>query len=323
MTQAPATTIATAVRQHGGGRHPLNLLCTAQAGRLQDSRGGVINRRAEGATSSHPLPASCAAAAHPTTGVRRARELSPSLCSQNRQHAQLVEGYRPYATRQTSRSATAFGLEISFYCFKRFCRHPNLMAQLWKRTCSTKGESDIPIRDFDIRDKQQYVLSNSHARQPNKVNRPQECTLSFQVDEPVQNTLIPPTVVFTKAMYEPTSSRAYAGGDLQNQGDHNFILLMLGSLNLKVLPIRNPDSSQYRRNRTNCLNPGGPDLSGIYSQHNYVGGRKDQDNTGHRDRQVLLCPSPAALVPHPYHLDDLEHRPSLPAPCHHVQRGAA
>lgn len=95
MTQAPATTVATAVRQHGGGRHPLNLLCTAPAGRLQDSRGGVINRRAEGATSSHPLPASCAAAAHPTTGVRRARELSPSLRSQSCQHAQLVEGYKP------------------------------------------------------------------------------------------------------------------------------------------------------------------------------------------------------------------------------------
>lgn len=94
MTQAPATTIATAVRQHGGGRHPLNLPCTEPAGRLQDSRGGVINRRAEGATSSLPLPASCAAAAHPTTGVRRARELSPSLRSQNRPHAQLAEGYK-------------------------------------------------------------------------------------------------------------------------------------------------------------------------------------------------------------------------------------
>lgn len=93
MTQAPATTVATAVRQHGGGRHPLNLQCTALAGRQQDLRGGVINRRAEGATSSNTLPASCAAAAHPTTGVRRARELSPSLRSQNRPHAQLVEGY--------------------------------------------------------------------------------------------------------------------------------------------------------------------------------------------------------------------------------------
>lgn len=94
MTQAPATTVATAVRQHGGGRRPLNLPSTVQAGRLQDSRGGVINRRAEGATSSTTLPASCAAAAHPTTGVRRARELSPSLRSQSCQHAQLVEGYK-------------------------------------------------------------------------------------------------------------------------------------------------------------------------------------------------------------------------------------
>ena len=99
MTQAPDTTVATAVRQHGGGRHPLNLPCAVQAGRLQDSRGGVINRRAEGATSSHPLPASCAAAAHPTTGVRRARELSPSLRSQSCQLAQLVEGYGALAPK--------------------------------------------------------------------------------------------------------------------------------------------------------------------------------------------------------------------------------
>ena len=97
MTQAPATTVATAVRQHGGGRHPLNLLCTAPAGRLQSSRGGVIDRRAEGATSSNTLPASRAAAAHPTTGVRRARELSPSLRSQSCQHAQLVEGYTTHS----------------------------------------------------------------------------------------------------------------------------------------------------------------------------------------------------------------------------------
>lgn len=94
MTQAPATTVVTAVRQHGGGRHPLNLPCTAPAGRLMHSRGGVINRRGEAATSSNPLPASCAAAAYPTTGVRRARELSPSLRSTSCQHAQLVEGYK-------------------------------------------------------------------------------------------------------------------------------------------------------------------------------------------------------------------------------------
>lgn len=105
MTQAPApaTTIATAVRQHGGGRHPLNLQCTAPAGRLQDSRGGVINRRAEGATSSNTLPASCAAAAHPTTGVRRARELSPSLRSQSCQPAQLVEGYKASRSNQITK----------------------------------------------------------------------------------------------------------------------------------------------------------------------------------------------------------------------------
>lgn len=111
MTQAPATTVAPAVRQHGGGRHPLDLLCTAPAGRLHDSRGGVIDRRAEGATSSNTLPASCAAAAHPTTGVRRARELSPSLRSQSRLHAQLVMGYTHTSTttKQAAQAAVNGG----------------------------------------------------------------------------------------------------------------------------------------------------------------------------------------------------------------------
>lgn len=323
MTQAPATTLATAVRQHGGGRHPLSLQCTAPAGRLQDSRGGVINRRAEGATSSNTLPASCAAAAHPTTGVRRARELSPSLRSQKRPHAQLVEGYRPYATRQASRSATAFGLEISFYCFKRFCSHPNLMTQLWERTCFTKGESDIPIRDFDIRDKQQYVLSNSHARQPNQVNRPQECTLSFQVDEPVKNTLIPPTVVSIKAMYEPTSSRAYAGGNLQNQGGHNFILLMLSRLSLEMLLVSDPYGRQYRRYRTNSLNPS----SGVIATPGQTDQEVNKDNQDRRDAQPLAHISKReANVELPIEHANLQARvipASLPAPCHYVQRGAA
>lgn len=103
MTQAPATTVANAVRQHGGGRTPMNLQSTAPAGRLMHSRGGVINRRGEAATSSNPMPASCAAAAHPTTGVRRARELSTSLRSTSRPLAQLVEEYTHY--QNTAREA--------------------------------------------------------------------------------------------------------------------------------------------------------------------------------------------------------------------------
>lgn len=87
-----ASTKPVAAPQRGGDRALQHQVNAMQAGRQQDSR-GTIDRRDEVATYSQPTPDSCAAAAHPTTGVRRARELSPSLRSQNRPHAQLVEGY--------------------------------------------------------------------------------------------------------------------------------------------------------------------------------------------------------------------------------------
>lgn len=89
----PANTTVIAAPQRGGDRAPQHLAGTAPAGRQQDVR-GTIDRRAEGATYSPTLPTSGAAALHPKAGVRRARELSPSLRSQNRPHAQLVEGYK-------------------------------------------------------------------------------------------------------------------------------------------------------------------------------------------------------------------------------------
>lgn len=89
----PAHTNVIAAPQRGGDRAPQQPAGTAPAGRQHDVR-GTIDRRAEGATYSPTLHTSGAAALHPKAGVRRARELSPSLRSQNRPHAQLVEGYK-------------------------------------------------------------------------------------------------------------------------------------------------------------------------------------------------------------------------------------
>ena len=318
MTQAPATTVATAVRQHGGGRHPLNLPCTATAGRLQDSRGGVINRRAEGATTSHPLPASCAAAAHPTTGVRRARELSPSLRSQNRPHAQLVVGYLALPDINLDQiNCCIGGLFHSAHTlpqrFPIFCRAIPKQNSLQEETHFTDVCCQpyvlfcyINRRKFSCGDSPQLALNNSY--QPKNRLKSTLKTIS-------QNRV---NILINLVRYEIGMLCC-----LTKEGKQYLLPILFLTLLNPSLPIGNHDRSHYGRNRTNCLNPGGPDLSGIYTQHNYVGGRKDQDNTGHCDRQVLLCPLPAAFVPHPYHLDDLENQPSLPAPCHHVQRGAA
>lgn len=323
MTQAPDTTVATAVRQHGGGRHQLNLQCTVQAGRLQDSRGGVINRRAEGATSSNTLPASCAAAAHPTTGVRRARELSSSLRSQNRPHAQLVEGYTPYTSHvRMSSGKPVDNLSASYTAvFKTtYCGTPTLKIEA--------GESEIRNQLFPKSGHNFHLpkqvnlqivqLHNWYGIQRGRMGRPFKIRAFFKVfaerrcraeiQRPLQGSKQNPQL-YALIMSEQQ----------KNLPQLFFSLTLLDGL-MGVGENRSPRKSKHRSNR---LNPRGPNLTGIYSQHNYVGGRKNQDHARHRDHQVLLCPLPAAFVPHPYHLDAQEHRPSLPAPCHHVQRGAA
>lgn len=337
MTQAPATTVATAVRQHGGGRHPLILRCTAPAGRLQDSRGGVINRRAEGATSSNTLPASCAAAAHPTAGVRRARELSPLLRSQNRPPAQLVEGHGGSPNHNAAQSRIH-------------------LDQLLKLPVKTVASSNERNEQGSVR---RHVHSDLHEayehRQVETKSRRNEEALSTQVvvkvaGSPLHNSTKEINVTLTK------SAATFARGLVRREDSSRNLLLYqdllqrllltnqlldslvrlpnggveahtLGEIPITVIRHTHPQRDRYGhhqgQNRTNGLHPCRPNFASIHSQHNDEGGRKDHDNAWHRDRQVLSYPLPAALVPHPYHLDDLEHRPSLPALCHHVQRGPA
>lgn len=93
MSLATAFTQASAVRLHGGGRAHHAPTTTRPAGRPTRSTGGEIDSRCEAASLIALAYRPCGAHAYPLTGVRRARELSPSLRSQNRPHAQLVEGY--------------------------------------------------------------------------------------------------------------------------------------------------------------------------------------------------------------------------------------
>ncbi len=93
MTLATATTVVRAVRKHGGGLVQAQQPRAHARGRQLTSRGGVINRRCEATSIIHSLFQSSAAAAYPLTGVRRARTLSPSLRFNNSTYAQLVVGY--------------------------------------------------------------------------------------------------------------------------------------------------------------------------------------------------------------------------------------
>lgn len=85
---------ASAARKRGGGLARRYLLASLLMGRPSMSEGGETKslcRAAAGITSA--LPSACECLVYPTKGVRRAQELSHSLRSPARPHAQLVVGY--------------------------------------------------------------------------------------------------------------------------------------------------------------------------------------------------------------------------------------
>lgn len=113
MTQATANSVATAVRKHGGGQSLLNLQGIANGGRHRHQSGGVIKSLCCAAAGITALGAQATAPlAHPTTGVRRAPELSTPLRSKNCPHAQPVKGYRHTITsiKNTQISQTQRGV---------------------------------------------------------------------------------------------------------------------------------------------------------------------------------------------------------------------
>lgn len=335
MTQAPATIVATAVRQHGGGRHPLNLPCSVPAGRLQDSRGGVINRRAEGATSSHPLPASCAAAAHPTTGVRRARELSPSLRSQNRPHAQLVEGY-------------ASGLEPHVRKFSSLLGviEMHTMSMLISAAEGFHVRSQITI--LVIRNKPSTPFTELHGylcrvskcikyfihgsdRGTLREQHAQNFAGLFKASQIDTSTESAQTVYLTIKAIHCYIAFVYS---LRSQFTHAKGLNVLSSLSLPsflfVRVMRYSYRDAYRTNRTNGLYPP-RSVWGQPALLHPVGNRPHQQPKSATTNQKPP-ESPQApflhlfgnLKPrHPQQLHAEINRRSLPAPCHHVQRGAA
>lgn len=320
MTQAPATTVATAVRQHGGGRHPLNMPCTVQAGRLQDSRGGVINRRAEGATSSNTLPASCAAAAHPTTGVRRARELSPSLRSQSCQHAQLVEGYtQPLLKNARSLSSQgevrrggdlhvpacliAFRAELVPY------RVETVLARA-AYLCFKKGDSVnqaslalevrvLHISVFGHTDHAQIFQSSAQVRE-----LPGRCHPLYLSLGQVDGGLL--------------CCRNTEDSHLQQPVSRFVICSVLSPLFDLVLSISEPNSREDCGGSSRSRGPiSGTSTVGPAQRYKYDQSKGYQSARRRDEERCKLIES------NPHHFLLAKFAKSLPALCHHVQRGAA
>lgn len=95
MSLATPSTQALAVRKHGGGLAPIQRPTHQAGGHPLRSKGGEINSLCCAAAGIiNPLLRAAASHAYPTTCVRRAPFTAAPLRSQNRPHAQLVEGYK-------------------------------------------------------------------------------------------------------------------------------------------------------------------------------------------------------------------------------------
>lgn len=99
MTLATHHTQAPAARKRGGGLARRYLLTSLLMGRPAMPAGGETKSLCRVAAGIFlPQPSDRAAVAYPTTGVRRAQELSLSLRSPTPPAAQLVKGYSHHQT---------------------------------------------------------------------------------------------------------------------------------------------------------------------------------------------------------------------------------
>lgn len=323
MTQAPATTVANAVRQHGGGRTPMHLQRTAPDGRLMHSRGGVINRRGEAATSSNPPFASCAAATHPTTGVRRARKSSPSLRSQNCPHAQLVKGYKAATLLEVQfRQLHLRRTPNTSYCPETYTNYLFHQASLLIAECrityelpqrsqgSLDAASQLNPADSRLRARYRAVSDLRHKRQV-------VLQADFQLLQFKGVSVIPYCLVGS------TENIAGMGGECHDLL-HEFRFAVRSFMTASsILKAGHENSHSNRRNRSNSLHPGRSMLTTPRQGHQPPS--RQQHQRREQQRLAYLSQSEAYVelpIEHA-NLPALVLAASLPAPCHHVQRGAA
>ena len=106
---------ALAAPQRGGGQSQLQAFAINCKGRLPMSEGGDLNSLCCAAAGIFALDVPATAdAAYPTTSVRGAQKVSPSLRSKKRPHAQLVKGYTRPLLAHESPACAGFTVPISY-----------------------------------------------------------------------------------------------------------------------------------------------------------------------------------------------------------------
>lgn len=349
-----ANTNVIAAPQRGGDRAPQQPVGTMPAGRQQDAR-GTIDRRAEGATYSPTPPTSGAAALHPTTGVRRARELSPSLRSQNHPHAQLVEGYKPSTGVQ-------LGYESSLPCTKHvtgnasrceliqfvarlfelnIClsfKTPNPVSNVFKHS----DELDVPASFFfeleDLYELKNFLSkpkNNGHATTCTRfVYQSTQQVIQREKPAPVFHFLdctaggINPQIEKIKFISQVENSSSLVTTRLCSSVQpfqSNASALVLSALPFSIqLLLTNKPRDKDGTYGTDRLNPrrgilqagSSHDHLNCPAQSSY---RQERPNDPNGSNRYSIRNFP---LTHSTYLQR-NTQPSLQAPCHHVQRGAA
>lgn len=263
--------------------------------------------------------------AHPMTGVRLAQKISAPLRSSIRLHAQAgggdesLEHANPHRSpmhlvyRQDAGIVTIYRLTVVHDYLLPTGRHlhwtpgTNLSSKLGNMGKHSKNVCRNQLRQRLQKQAPQYFCG--------LFNAPQLDPRNGKVEEAKH--------VIGEAIYR-YSSLKHSSFSQANKTTAFLMGLCFSPLTISlVTSLRNPNSRQDRTDRADSLHPGSTRLARVHRQHYDVSGRKDQNSTRHRDLQVLLCPSPAALITHPYHLKAKENQSRLQAPRQHVQRGAA
>ena len=267
MTLATHRTQAPAARKRGGGLTHMLQDCAVATGRQQMPEGGEINSLCRAAAGIIPtLSSARAGVGHPTTGVRRAAEMGPTLRFPFRPYAQLVKGYTPHLEPLES-----------------------LQGRGRKVTKLTRAIAMIPLQPrvndqyaFEAAGNRHDVLNHIDARERHQINafhRVQGVTprlLHARSRALLISLLALPDLV----MDQQCGGVGTLSGDLNRPDDNRLTLCgrpLLPLLLMPHLPNNCPDSAE----RSNRLHPGRGIASRSYREHYQVTQSENNDHPRH------------------------------------------
>ncbi|GEM_PF-2661395 len=345
---ATTSTGAPAVREHGGGRAHRALLTQQPSGRPARSTGGEIKSlccAAAGIIALATRP--CGARAYPLTGVRRAAHPAAALRSTPRPHAQPVKGYRSPFDVKLNKPGAMFRQLRKVFLEAFMCRlklinkldSGYLIDTLFQEgDQDRKIEAELPSNDVALRI--EVIIQVVHRSLHNPLV---EAHISNQ-DQGGLSRLLPIKwlcagkdfeQLFVKLiLLRPRSElhgslRSFPNKHVKPSGMCKVSLRIRRSpqiLSLLLRMVGDGNSNQDRHHRTDCLNPSS---SLVYSTESIKYNEKRPTYSSHRQegpdrpqtRQLHVVRHPKPL--HVARILVAVEAPSLQAPCHHVQRGAA